>query len=377
MVENMEELMYTIALTMVPQIGSIQSRILLDQLVTAKAVFQAPASRLERISGIGPVRARAIRTFHDFRKAEKECRTMERLQIRPLLYNSKEYPHRLKNCPDPPPLLFYKGTADLQAARIIAMVGTRKETDYGREMVQVYVEALQGLPVVVVSGLAYGIDQCTHQACVEKKIPTVGVLAHGLDKIYPSSHYMLARKMENSGGLLTEFCTGTQPDRQNFPRRNRIVAGICDAVLVVETDIKGGSMITAEIANGYHREVFAIPGKIADEKSQGCNYLIRENRARLTMHPSDLLQFMNWEESPRPASEALFTSADPDQQLVLGILQQYSSLHVDQLKDMSGLPHSRIAAALLGLEMEKRVTPLPGKVYRLQTAAQGQNLLRI
>lgn len=376
---NAEEVIHAIALTMVPQIGCIQHRILLEQLGSARAVFHTPVSRLEKIPGIGPVRARAITTARDLRRAEKEFRAMERLQIRALLYHGNEYPKRLKNCPDPPPLLFYRGTTDLNATRIIGVVGTRQETSYGRELIEAYIDGWRDAGLIVVSGLAYGVDHLTHLACVKKQIETVAVLAHGLDKIYPSSHWQLAKEMESRGGLLTEFITGTQPDRQNFPRRNRIVAGICEAVLVVETGIKGGSMITAELANDYNREVFAIPGKIGDEKSQGCNYLIRENRARLTMHPHDVLQCLNWDIVPaqvHPQAQ-LFTVDDPDQQLVLGLFADSEPMHIDQLMGLSGLPYSRFSAALIGLELAQKLMPLPGKRYQLNRMAQGQNLLRI
>jgi len=376
---NADEVIHAIALTMVPQIGCIQHRILLEQLGSARAVFHTPVSRLEKIPGIGPVRARAITTARDLRRAEKELRTMERLQIRAMLYHGDEYPKRLKNCPDPPPVLFYRGTSDLNTTRMIGVVGTRQETTYGRELIDAYIDGWRDAGLIVVSGLAYGVDHLTHLTCVKKHIETVGVLAHGLDKIYPSSHWQLAREMEACGGLLTEFVTGTQPDRQNFPRRNRIVAGICEAVLVVETDIKGGSMITAELANDYNREVFAIPGKIGDEKSQGCNYLIRENRARLTMHPHDVLQCLNWDLAPvdRSPDTNLLTVTDPDQQLLLSLFPGGEPMHIDQLMGLSGLPYSRFSAALIGLELDQKLIPLPGKRYQLNRMVQGQNLLRI
>lgn len=370
--------MHAIALTMVPQIGSIQSRILLEQLGSARAIFHTPRSRLEKIAGIGPVRARAITTFRDHRKAEKECRTMERLRIRPLLFNDPDYPARLTHVPDPPPILFYRGNADLNSQKVIAVVGTRRETEYGRMVIDAFVDAWKGQGLLVVSGLAYGVDHHTHQGCVQQGIQNIGVLAHGLDKIYPPSHHALAMQLERCGGLLTEFLTGTQPDRQNFPRRNRIVAGLCDAVLVIETDIKGGSMITADLANGYHREVFAVPGRIGDEKSQGCNFLIRENRARLSMHPMDIMTAMNWDPVVREPSAPpeLHQLEDPDQQQLLKQFRPGDVLHVDQLHALSALPHSRFSAALLALELQGKLTGLPGNRYKL-SLAEGQNLLRI
>jgi DNA processing protein len=373
-----EELMYLIALGMVPNIGTVQSKVLLEYLKSAKAIFHTPLSRLEKIPGMGPVRASSIHAFRDFRAAEKECAFVTRNGIKPLAINSADYPQRLKHCQDPPHLLFYKGSTDLNSSKILGIVGTRRETDLGRDLIDAYIDSWKGLDMVIVSGLAYGVDQHAHRACVRNSISTVGVLAHGLDKIYPQAHLSLARQMVANGGLLTEFLSGTQPDRQNFPRRNRIVAGICDAVLVVETDVKGGSMITAELAAGYSREVFAIPGRIHDRKSQGCNYLIRENKARLTMHPSDLLEFMNWD-APQATSnqEHLFPALDPDQQMLAGLVKQHGIIHIDQLQSLSGLPHSRFSASLLFLEMEKILVQLPGKQFKLNQVAGGQNLLRI
>lgn len=372
-----EELMYRIALTLVPQVGDIYARLLLDKLQSAKSIFHASSSRLERIHGIGPGIARSITGFKDFRRAEQECRFIEKNNIRVLLYRHDGYPQKLSHCADAPPILFYKGNADLNAERILGIVGTRSATDQGRDLVDAYIDAWKDEGILVISGLAYGIDQHAHRACVRNGISTVGVLAHGLDKVYPPSHHALAMQMLQRGGLLTEFISHTQPDRQNFPKRNRIVAGLCDAVLVVETNIKGGSMITAELANSYSRDVFAIPGRIQDEKSRGCNFLIRENRARLTMHPSDILDAMGWDRRENAAPNEQKIELDEDQQRVYGLVRSNLQLQVDELQLRSGLSSGRFSAALLFLEMEKLVIPLPGKQYRLNEVAWGQNLLRI
>jgi DNA processing protein len=375
-----EELLYSISLSLVPQVGCIQARILLEQLGSAKKIFHTSRSRLEKIPGIGPVRAAAISSFRDHKKAEKEIRFIEHNNIKPLLYFSPDYPLRLKNCPDPPPLLFFKGNADLNTKKILSIVGTRKQTDIGKEIIDAYIEAWGEDDILIISGLAYGVDQLAHRACLRNNIQTVGVLAHGLDKIYPPSHLSLAREMKEKGGLVSEFLSGTQPDKQNFPRRNRIVAGICDALLVIETDIKGGSMITAELAAGYNREVFAVPGRIHDEKSQGCNYLIRENKARLTMHPSDILEFMNWAsatKTERVPVAPLFNDLDPDQLLITGLLRDHGIMHIDQIQSLSGLPHSRFSSILLCMEMDRIILQVPGKQYKLNQVGGAQNLLRI
>ena len=365
--KNDDELLCFIALTQVPQIGSIQSRILLEHLGTASEIFRAKKSILEKIPGIGSIRAGNISHFKDFRRAEKEILFIEKFRIRPLLFYDDDFPKRLKQCADPPVMLYYKGSADLNMSRVISIVGTRKQTEYGRSLVEHYVEAWRDLGVLIVSGLAYGIDQLAHRHSLSAGIPTVGVLASGLDIIYPSSHTSMAREMVLHGGLITEFISGTQPDKQNFPRRNRIVAGMCDAVLVIETDIKGGSMITAEIAAGYDREVFAIPGKITDKKSAGCNTLIRDNKARLTLDPADVIEFMNWDIKKDPArQQVILPELDDDATVLLNLLQTEGAIHVDRLFSLSGIRRSSFHNALLNLELVGIAKQLPGKYYTLK-----------
>jgi DNA processing protein len=360
------ELLYFIALTQVPQIGSVHSKILLEKFGTAGEVFRAKRSLLEKIDGIGAIRAKNISHFRDLRKAEKELAFIDKYRIKPLMFHQDEYPKRLKQCADPPVLLFYKGNADLNAEKIISIVGTRKQTDYGRFLVEHYLEAWKDQEILIISGLAYGIDQIAHRNSLRFGLSTVGVLANGLDTIYPSSHTSLARDMILNGGLITEFLSGTKPDKQNFPRRNRIVAGMCDAVLVVETDIKGGSMITAEIAGGYNREIFAIPGRVHDRKSAGCNCLIRDNKARLSTSPDDVIEFMNWDLKPRMAQQFIFPAMDGDAAGLLKILQEEGTIHVDRLYAVSGLKRSNFHSALLNLELEGIVEQVAGG--RLQVA---------
>lgn len=361
-----DELLYFIALTQVPQIGSVHARILLENFGTAGEVFRAKRSLLEKIEGIGSIRAKNISNFKDLRKAEKELVFIEKYRISPLMFHQDEYPKRLKQCADPPVILFYRGNADLNAEKIISIVGTRKQTEYGSHLVEHYLEALKNQGILIISGLAYGIDQIAHRNSLRFGLPTVGVLANGLDIIYPSSHTSLAREMILNGGLITEFLSGTKPDKQNFPRRNRIVAGMCDALLVVETDIKGGSMITAEIAGGYNREIFAIPGRVHDRKSAGCNCLIRDNKARLSTGPEDLIEFMNWDIEPRMAQQFIFPELGEDASVLLRLLQEQGAVHVDRLHAISGLMRSSFHSALLNLELEGIVEQLPGKYYVLR-----------
>lgn len=361
-----DELLYFIALTQVPQIGSVHARILLENFGTAGEIFRAKRSLLEKIEGIGSIRAKNISNFKDLRKAEKELVFIEKYRISPLMFHQDEYPKRLKQCADPPVILFYRGNADLNAEKIISIVGTRKQTEYGRYLVEQYLEAWKNQGILIISGLAYGIDQIAHKNSLRFGLPTVGVLANGLDTIYPSSNTLLAREMISNGGLITEFLSGTKPDKQNFPRRNRIVAGMCDALLVVETDIKGGSMITAEIAGGYNREIFAIPGRVHDRKSAGCNSLIRDNKARLSASPEDLIEFMNWDIAPRMAQQYIFPELGKDASVLLRLLQEQGAVHVDRLHSISGLMRSSFHSALLNLELEGIIEQIPGKYYILR-----------
>jgi DNA processing protein len=265
---------------MVPNVGAIQSKVLLEHFCSPENIFSASTRDLENVPGIGTIRARSIRSFRDFSIAEKEIRFMEKFMIRPILYNDDEYPKRLKHCDDPPTLLFYRGNADLNVAKVLSIVGTRQETDYGKQVLAEIMSGLRGTEILVLSGLAYGIDAIAHKMAMKNDLATVGVLAHGLDRLYPSQNNSLAREMLQHGGLVTDFMSGSKPDKQNFPKRNRIVAGMADALLVVESGITGGSMITVNMAAGYNREVFAVPGRIHDHKSEGCNLLIMDNKAR-------------------------------------------------------------------------------------------------
>jgi DNA processing protein len=356
-----DEVFYSIALTQVPQIGSVHSKTLLEHFNAAKTIFHARPSALEKIPGIGIIRARNICNFRDFKKAEKEMVFIEKFKIAPLLFHGERYPQRLKHCEDPPPILFFKGEADLNVQKVLSVVGTRKQTEYGRGLVEEYLEALSCHDVLVVSGLAYGIDQIAHKAALNNRLKTIGVLASGLDIIYPSSHSALARDMTRQGGLLTEFLSGTKPDKQNFPRRNRIVAGLCDALLVAETDVKGGSMITADIASGYNREIFAIPGRIHDRKSAGCNILIRDNKARLTMHPADMAAFMNWEAAHVTIKQQkIFPELGEDEARIMNIVRDTDTIQLEQLIQLSGINRSHMHAALLNLELAGLLIHQPG-----------------
>jgi len=361
------DLLYQIALTLIPNIGSVQAKTLLAHFGDAESVFKASRKKLEAIEQIGSVRAGSIKTFEDFATAEKEIEFITRYKIHPLFITDKNYPQRLLNCFDAPVLLYYRGNTPLNTSRVVSIIGTRSCTDYGKQFTEKFVADLREQQVLVVSGLAFGIDAIAHKAAVQNNLPTVGVLAHGLDCIYPPKHRNLAKDMLQNGGLLTEFRQDAKPDKHNFPRRNRIVAGMADATIVIETAIKGGSMFTAELARNYNRDVFALPGRITDSKSDGCNYLIKHNHAVLLTDAKQLMETLGWQQkkvSPK-TQQSLFNDLSKDEALIVEILRQKEHTHVDELFLKSGLSSSSVAAAMLNLELQAVITSLPGKIIRL------------
>jgi DNA processing protein len=367
------DLLYQIALTLVPNIGDVHAKALINIYGNAQAVFKAKKKELENMEGIGSVRARSIKDFTDFTSSEEEIKFIEKYKITPLFITDENYPKRLLNCFDSPSLLYYRGTADLNTSKIISVVGTRNNSAYGKMVCENLIKELSSENILVVSGLAFGIDTIAHKAALKNNLQTIAVLAHGLDRIYPQQNKTLAKQITEQGGLLTDFISNTSPDKQNFPKRNRIVAGICDAVIVIESGKKGGSLITAELGNGYNKDVFAIPGRTNDPKSEGCNYLIKNNKAALINSADDFLEMMNWsvrlrsglEKGSAKKQRELFIELSPDEKIVVDILQQQDSIQIDELYFKSGLSSSEVATALLMLEMQNVVASLPGKIYRL------------
>ncbi len=363
------DLLYQIALTKVPNIGYYHARLLLQQFGNAQSIFKCKQHELEKIEGIGTVRAKSIKSFHDFSFAEEEIKFIEKYKIKTFSLIDEDYPKRLLNCYDPPTIVFYKGNANLNAEKVIAVIGTRSNTDYGKQVTENLIKDLTAENVLVVSGLAFGVDAIAHKTAVKNNMATVGVLAHGLDQVYPSQHNGLAKEMiQGNGGLLTEFCSNTKPDKHNFPTRNRIVAGMSDAVIVVESGIKGGSMVTAELANGYNKDVFAFPGKVTDGKSEGCNYLIKTNKAMLLTNAQELQEVMGWQQTEQPKKKVqkeLFIDLTKDERLIVDILKEKDLVHIDEINFKSSLSSSAIAAAILSLELQNVVGSQPGKMYKL------------
>ncbi len=360
-----KDLLYQIALNQVPQIGDVHAKNLLQHFGSAQAVFKAKANELSLLEGIGIVRAKQIKDFGNFKLAEQELVFIEKYKIKPLSILDEDYPQRLLQCYDSPVVLYYKGNANLNHSKILAVVGTRKNTDYGKNSCEQIIEELKDQNVIIVSGLAHGIDSIAHKAALKNNLSTVGVLAHGLDRIYPAVNAPVAKQMLEQGGLLTEYLSNTNPDKQNFPMRNRIVAGMADALLIIESSKKGGALITAELANGYNREVFALPGRNTDKVSEGCNYLIKYNKAILITSASDILKNMGWQgKKVKPKQRELFIQLSKEEELIINVLKEKETVHIDEIYIKTGLNSSAVAQALLMLEMQSVISSMPGKLYK-------------
>lgn len=360
-------MLHQIALSQIAGIGSVQAKQLVDYFGDASSIFKASKKELSHIEGIGDIKAKAIKDFNDFKAAEEEINFCHKHHISPLFLKDIDYPQRLLHCYDAPTVLYYRGNANLNNPKVVSIIGTRNNTDYGRQITEQLIAGLQPLNVLVVSGLAFGIDAIAHKSAVQNSLPTIGVLAHGLDTIYPAQHKSLAKDMLLNGGLLTEFTKNTVPDKHNFPRRNRIVAGMADCTIVVETQAKGGSMITAELTYNYNRDLFAIPGRITDSKSSGCLRLIQQNKAVILTDVAQLIDTMGWEtkvQKPKKQRE-LFVALTPDEQTIVNILTAKDTVSIDEIYIQSGLSSSSVAAAMLGLELQGLLVCLPGKMYRL------------
>jgi|SRR5450432_3665506 len=364
------DLLFQISLSQVPKIGCVHARTLLRLFGSAEAVFKSSLHALEKIEGIGSIRALSIKSFRDFKASEKEINFIQRYGVKALTLNDSDYPRRLLSVYDAPFILYYKGNADLNCPRIMSIVGTRRNTEYGKQITEKIIQELAPYHVMVVSGLAFGIDAIAHKSALRNNLQTIGVLAHGLASLYPPEHRMLSKQMLLQGGLITEFLSDVKADKHHFPIRNRIVAGLSDCTLVTETAPKGGSMITADLANGYFKEVFAVPGRATDKKSEGCNWLIRNNQAVLMENVAALAKTMGWEEK-KPKSENkpqdLFISLDEVEQRIIDLLKERDRIHIDTLNAITGFPNNRNAGALLELEMKDLIFSMPGRIYRLKS----------
>lgn len=362
-----QDLISQIALSITPNIGSVRAKALVEHFGSAENVFAASKHDILSLENFGATHYNSIKKFDDYTTVDKEIAFIEKYKIQPLFIGDKNYPQRLRECYDPPTMLYYKGNADLNHSKVISIVGTRSYTAYGKETTEKIIEELAGRNILVVSGLAIGIDIIAHKEALKNGLPTVGVMGNGLKTIYPPNHKTTAAEMITHGGVLTELLHDTKPDKHNFPKRNRIVAGMSDATIVIETAIKGGSMITAEIANNYNRDVFAIPGRLGDEKSEGCNYLIQNNKAFLFHSIKDFLFMMGWnEQSKKPKKQIqLFYDLSEDEKKIVSLLKQKEQKHIDEIAIHSGFSASKLAATMLQLELQNIIKALPGKMYAL------------
>lgn len=363
------DLTYQIGLTLLDGVGDVLAKNLVAYCGSAEQVFKTGKSHLEKIPGIGSYTANAIHTSKSvLERAEQEVKFIQDNKIQALFFTDKHFPQRLKNCNDSPVMLYYKGNADLNTEKIVAVVGTRTPSIYGKQTTEKLIAELTGSGCLVVSGLAYGVDIAAHKASLDNGLQTVGVLAHGLDRIYPAPHSNYAEKMISQGGLLTEFISDTNPDRENFPKRNRIVAGMCDALVVVESKRGGGSLITATIANSYNKDIFAFPGKAGEVLSEGCNGLIKSNRANLIESSEDLMYIMNWNQQTKKKTTAqipLLLNLSEEEIIIIKAFDNKNQLHVDEICYATNFPISKASGHLLQLEFSNVIRSLPGKIYQL------------
>ncbi len=362
------ELYHTLALLQVEGIGDVVAKKLIHHCGSAEAVFQSNNTSLAKIEGIGKYLLKNLQDTTVFQKAENELRFIEKEKINILHFRDKNYPNRLQNCFDSPVLLFQSGNINLCNRKIISIVGTRQITSYGSSITKKLIEDLAPLNPIIVSGFAYGVDIVAHQSAMDCGLQTIGVLAHGLNQIYPKNHKKYMARMEENGGFLTEFWSTSQPDRENFVKRNRIVAGMTEATIVVESAEKGGSLITAQIANDYNRDVFAVPGRTTDKYSQGCNNLIKTQRAHLLHSAADLVYILNWElknNEEKGIQKKLFISLEPEEQKVYDYLLKTDKEDLDSIAIACELPTYKLSSLLLNLELKGVIKPLPGKLFEL------------
>jgi DNA processing protein len=362
-------LIYDIAVGLIPGIGNALTRQLVSYCGSSENIFKQPKGKLKKIPGIGEVLAETIIHQNILKEAENELKLAEKTNTQILFYTDKNYPERLKHINDAPTLLYYKGNADLNSKKVIGIVGTRQATDYGKEIVQKILHELISYNVLVISGLAYGIDIMAHKAALANNQPTVGVMASGIDIIYPSVHKEVAYKMLEMGGLITENRFGSKPDAPKFPARNRIIAGMCDLIIVAEAAEKGGALITADLANGYNREVFAVPGNLGQKFSDGCNKLIREHKAHIYTCNNDIDYIMNWASDDKIEKKdnrtINFSSLNQEEIEIINILKGTDGMQIDDLSWKLQIPISKMASTLLNLEFQGFIKGLPGKKFKL------------
>jgi DNA processing protein len=360
-----QDLFYLLALQRVEGVGDIIAKKLLTHCGSAEAVFKTKTTQLAAIDGVGSMLLRSLKDKSIFQKANLELEFIKSNDFNAISFQDKKYPDRLRHCIDGPLLLFTSGNIDLKNRKIISIVGTRQITSYGTEFCRKLIEDLAPLDPIIVSGFAYGVDIVAHQLAMEQKLQTIGVLAHGLNQIYPKTHKKYVAKVEENGGFMTEFWSTSNPDKENFVRRNRIVAGMSVATIVIESADRGGSLITANMANDYNRDVFAVPGRVTDKYSQGCNNLIKTQKANVLTSAADLVYILNWDiqKETKPVQKQLFVTLEDDEQKVYDYLLKTGKELMDIIALRCDFPIYKISGMLLNMELKGVVRPLPGKLF--------------
>ncbi len=352
---------------MLQGVGPATLRKLVEYAGSAKAVFDINANS-HKGKNINPKLIKQLKSNKHLDAAEAEMEFCQKHNIKVLAFTDKDYPQRLKHCKDAPAVLYFQGNIDLNYQKTIGIVGTRNATVYGSSLVEKFIDELaqHKHSAIIISGLAYGIDIVAHKAALKNNIPTVGIMGSGSDVIYPSVHKDIVKRMLPNGGILTEFAKGTKPDRGNFVSRNRIIAGMCDAIIVAESGEKGGALITADMAFSYNRDVFAFPGKVGDTYSAGCNKLIKQQKAALLESITDFEYFMNWtpgQELKEPVQISLFDGLSTEERTILELIMQDGTVAVDYIAAKLALPVSQLSGILLSLELKNKVKSLPGNQY--------------
>jgi DNA processing protein len=360
-----QDLFYLLALQRVEGVGDIMAKKLLTHCGSAEAVFKTKTTQLAAIDGVGSWTLKNLKDKSVFDKANAELEYIKSNDINAVYFQDEKYPDRLKHCIDGPLLLFTSGNIDLKNRKIISIVGTRQITSYGTEFCRKLIEDLAPLDPIIVSGFAYGVDIVAHQLAMENNLQTIGVVAHGLNQIYPKTHKKYVAKVEENGGFMTEFWSSSNPDKENFVRRNRIVAGMSEATIVIESADRGGSLITANMANDYNRDVFAVPGRVTDKYSQGCNNLIKTQKANVLTSAADLVYILNWDiqKESKPVQKQLFVTLEDDEQKVYDYLLKTGKELMDIIALRCDFPIYKISGMLLNMELKGVVRPLPGKLF--------------
>ncbi|GIQ58848.1 DNA processing protein DprA [Flavobacterium collinsii] len=360
-----QDLFYVLALLKVEGVGDIMAKKLLNHYGSAEAVFKSKANQLTAIDGIGSVLLKNFKDKSVFEKANQEMEFMKSNGVKMSFFKDDSYPERLKHCIDSPVLIFSSGNINLKSKKIISIVGTRQITSYGTEFCRKLIEELAPLDPVIVSGFAYGVDIVAHQRAIDFNLQTIGVLAHGLNQIYPKSHKKYIAQIEENGGFMTEFWSTSNPDKENFVRRNRIVAGMTEATIVIESADRGGSLITANLANDYNRDVFAVPGRVTDKYSQGCNDLIKTQKANVLTSAADLIYILNWniDNKVKPVQKQLFVELESDEQKIYDFLLKNGKELLDIIALQCDFPIYKISGLLLNMELKGVIRPLPGKLF--------------